>query len=188
MHITDTDTLDMIFNLAEMAAKPQCLRFVHSRVGQAGTLAAPPRDSGDLSQYASAACSVVLEEAYGRDFYLSQGLLTPLAVATRMRMIAYVASTLLPAVVEDYDGCYTLVLRDDGVFAPLYTLNDALAFAVTRLTGYLAEHDAGAWVDPNAVAGAVVDIHDAALAVETWWSLTAPPALDSHCSDGASGD
>lgn len=169
---TQTDLLDLIFDLAQMAGKPQCFHCVYNRTGQAGTLAAPPRDSGDLNEYGSTACRIVLEEAGRREFHRYMGVLTPLAVATRMRMIACVASTLVPAVVEDYDGRYALGLWDDGVLAPLCTLDDALSFAVTRLTTYLTELGAGDWVDPNAVAGAVVDVHDAALAVQTWWSLT----------------
>lgn len=173
---TQTDLIDTIFDLADLAGKPQCIGCVYDRTGQAGTLDALPRDSGDLDPYAAAACDVLVRDADSRDTYLYTGMLTEARVATRLRIVAYVASVLVPPVVEDYDRRYTLDTDEDGWLPSLGTLEWAVSAAVIQLRCYLAEHDAGQWVDPNAIAGAVVNLHDAALAVETWWSLTAPAA------------
>jgi hypothetical protein len=175
MPSTRNDLLISMFDLAELAEKPQCLCCVYNRTGQAGTLAAPPRDSGDLDGYAATACDLLLQDAHLGDMYVYNGEFTPAQVATRLRVMAYVASVLVPPAVEDYDRRFTLEVDEDGYLPPLDDLTWTLTLAVTELRSYLADYDAGPWVDPNAVAGAVVDLHDAALAVETWWSLN-PPA------------
>lgn len=76
--------------------------------------------------------------------------------------------------VTDYAGRYTLTLDEDGYLPDLGALEVRVTLAAISLRGYLTDHDNGQWIDPNALAGTVVDVHDAALALETWWTLTAP--------------
>lgn len=185
---TNTDLLDMIFDLADMAGRPQCFDCVYNRTGEAGTLDVPPRDSGDLDPYAVAACDLLLRDADLRSIYIETQTLTPALAVTRLRIVAYVASVLMPPVVEDYEGRYAVVPDEDGFLPDLDLLDLTLSIAVTRLRSYLSGYDSGQWVDPNAVAGAVVDVHDAALAVQTWWALTTPPARGSRCSGGDRDD
>jgi hypothetical protein len=144
---TQSNLLDAMFDLVDMAGQPQCFCCILNRTGQAGTLETPPRNSGDLDGYAATACDVLLQDAHLRDTYVYKGALTPAQAATRLRIMAYGAGVLVAPAVEDYDRRFALDIGADGYLPPLDSLNWAVTVAVTQLRGYLTEYDTGQWVD-----------------------------------------
>ena len=179
MPTTSTDTLDMIFDLAADAGVPQCLCCVMKRTGQAGTLDGAPRDSGDLLDMPAtvAAAQLVFTEAQDRGTFVYTGELSAAVAVKRLRMVAYVASRIMPPVIYDYDARYALQPLSDGFLPIREELDSTLSRTVTAMAAYLASHDDGDWIDPNALAGAVTDLHDAAHMLETWWDLVASGRL-----------
>jgi hypothetical protein len=72
---------------------------------------------------------------------------------------------VLPPVLGDVFGRFTFTLDDAGHLPRRTDLLWVVAEHTKAAAAYLGEHDAGDWVDPNAVAGAVADICDSTLNV-----------------------
>ena len=129
---------------------------------QAGTLATPPRDSGILSDQDAYVIDAVLRQFDWLSHYEIEDVCSRYQGCRRVQLVAAVAAHLLPPVVWDYEGRYSVTISDDGFLPFLQDVERTLHAHVARLREYLMDHDAGAWVDPNAVAGEVANVHDAA--------------------------
>ncbi len=128
---------------------------------EAGVLLEPLLDANDLTDVAVGAIDLLLAEIDWRSHWVAYG--TPQVIAAkRIRIAASLTGLLLPPVVIDYDRRYALVPDDGGYLPHADEILRLLREAEQRLRAYLAEHDRGEWVDANAVAGAVADIHDSA--------------------------
>jgi hypothetical protein len=126
---------------------------------EAGTLRRPERSEHDLSRQGVAACDLLLRET-ARSAPLCGDGGPDLDAVLRLRMLARIVSMLLPPVVGDYAGRYSLRPGPSGYIPDAFDLDVEVRQHAARLAAYIAEHDAGEWVDPYAVAGAVADLHD----------------------------
>ena len=169
---TSHDPLTQLLDLAHDLGHELCVGCLATDLREAGALTDPLRDSGDLSPLATAACELLLTETAissptGADLDDSTG---PSLI--RLRVAARLTGLLLPPALIDVYSRYAIELGPDGVLPDVTEFEPLLRAAVGRLQAYLDEHDTGGWVDPNAVAGAVADIHDAARALEALIELS----------------
>jgi hypothetical protein len=137
---------------------------LQANTSPAGHLPRPLRDSGDLTACQIGACERLLDAVHLRRYLLGRGHGAATGL-TYLMACARATGLLLPPAMADWAGRYQLVPDADGHLPHLQDLEDDLARAADTLTGYLREHDADQWVDPNAVAGAVADVLDAARVV-----------------------
>ena len=82
---------------------------------------------------------------------------------------------MLPAQIIDHQDRYTITVNQDGSLPHPWAMQTILDRHLRDLVQYLREHDAGQYVDINALAGEVANVHDAALMLEA--------ALALHISD-----
>lgn len=67
----------------------------------------------------------------------------------------------MPPVRTDSEGRYAVRPDEDGLFPQVGHGRLLASIAHRRLETYRDEIRAGEWVDPNVLAGAVADLHDA---------------------------
>lgn len=156
------DVLNMILGLASEAGVQIDPDDVFNSSREAGTITAAHRDCPDMTPWAPAACDLVIKESRFKPIYLAQYGASPYEIACRMRMCAYVASTIMPTTLIDVFGRYSLGIDEDGEVPKAEHIEHWLDQAVEVLAGYLAEYDSSGWIDPHVLAGAVADVHDAA--------------------------
>jgi hypothetical protein len=166
-----SDPIVIALDLARAAGVEVCIDCLAASTDQAGTLPRPPRDSGVLTTSQAAAIDTVLNQDSWRWVYDVHGVCSPGVAVKRLRMVAWLASRVLPPVVVDYDGRYALGLGEDGAWPSVEAEERALRHELETLRAYLREHDSGSWVDPNAVAGALADVHDGARLLEALYEL-----------------
>ena len=157
-----TDPLAAIVTLAARhGLTPSVLALVDGRT-QAGTLMAPPRDSSDLIADEIVAAKTVVSQFAWLSTYRSNGTCCFPTAYRRLQMVAAVALLVLPGVVWDYEGRFSVTLDDKGFLPEAPAVEARVIFHVRRLEEYLKDSAAGEWVDPNALAGEVANVHDAA--------------------------
>jgi hypothetical protein len=166
------DPIDIAFAIAARRGLDLCLDCLAVSTDEAGVLDAPPRDSGDLDSDDVAMIDTLLREhRLGRSL-TNSGDWTAMQAATRLRVVARIASLVLPPCVYDYEDRFAVRLDEDGHLPDVTgAQNDVLGYLM-RVEDYLAEHDSGQWIDPNALAGEVANVHDAVRMVETLLDLT----------------
>lgn len=142
---------------------------------QAGLLHGPLRDSFDVSDIAVTATSLLLKEVQRRSLRVWDAM--PQAVAAeRVRICAGLAGLHLPPVRIDSQGRFAVTLDHNGNLPCTDWLVMRLNREAERARNYLDSIDTGEWVDPNALAGAVADIHDTALMIVTVLAVGGPLA------------
>lgn len=166
-HISSApDPLDIALCIAARRGLDLCLNCLAVSTEEAGVLDAPLRDSGDLDSDDVAILDTLLREYRLGDDLCYTGQWTAMQAVVRLRIVARIASLVLPPCVHDYEGRFAVVLDEDGHLPNLIDAQNTLSLHVRRLEGYLAEHDSGEWIDPNVIAGQVANVHDAARAAE----------------------
>lgn len=138
-------------------------------MGPAGRLRCPLELTRDLAVEQIAACELLLQAVAERPLEIDHFDVDPSDATMNLVSVARVASTFLPEVMWDYQGRYRLTLDEFGQFPDEETLNLSIATEAQTLQAYIAEYDAGEWVDSKVVAGAVANILDAALVVLAYW-------------------
>lgn len=168
------DPLTLLFHLAAdsdlgMAASDA----IHSPA-EAGILDTPLRDAGDLTSVQVAALDLLLHETAMRtlrpNFDANRAM-------RRVRVAAAITGVLMPPVQTDSDGRYAATLDIDGNLPTVDDYLPDLRQAEQRLAAYRADHDRGEWVDPNAVAGAVADLHDTTRTLVAVMEVGGKPSL-----------
>jgi hypothetical protein len=130
-------------------------------MGGAGTFDQPIRLAGELSPHQVALIDLLLNDIGLCEVLVVTGQVAAGVAAVRLRGLAKLVVTVMPAVVEDLVGRFGVLLNDDDAVPSLYGYERAVTLAAQALRGYLHDHDRGEWVDPYAMAGAVADLHDA---------------------------
>lgn len=121
----------------------------------------PAHELGDLSSEAPGGLDLLLGMADTRQLLVLQGADVDV-VARRIRLAARLVGMLLPAALQDVHDRFTVTLDDVGLLPDPGCADLLLCLVPMALRCCLCQRDAGAWVDPNAVADAVADVHDAA--------------------------
>lgn len=176
-HVNNThDPITLALAFATRRGLDVCLDCLAVNTEQAGVLDAPPRDSGDLASAAAAMIDTLLHEHRLGRYLTYTGEWTPLQAAMRLRIVAKIASLVLPPCVYDNERRFAVALDDeDGHLPNVMGAQIDVERLVMRLERYLAEHDAGEWIDPNALAGEVANVHAAARVIEVLLALTGSP-------------
>jgi hypothetical protein len=160
------DNLDAAIDLAADLGLEFCPGCLAADMSPSGAATEPPCDSGDLEPVAVAMLELLLGEvAYMNRVHAVSGNDHLEATASRVAALARLTLAVLPPVLGDAFGRFTLTLDDAGHLPSRIDLLWVVAQHTTAAAAYLGEHDAGEWVDPNGVAGAVADICDSILNV-----------------------
>ena len=170
-----TDPISISLAIAAERDLNPCLHCLATSTEQAGVLDAPRRDSGDLDAHDVAAVQALLREHRLGISMTYDGGWTKAQAATRLRIVARIASLVLPPTVYDYEGWFAVELDDAGYWPSIIGATNTLELHVMRVEKYLGEVQGGEWVDPNALAGEVANVHDAARAVEVLLDLAGGP-------------
>jgi hypothetical protein len=160
------DNLDAAIELAADLGLEFCPGCLAGDLTPAGAATEPPCDSGDLEPVAAAMLELLLGEVGHMDrVHAVHGNDLLETTASRVAALARLTLAVLPPVLGDVFGRFTLTLDNDGHLPRRTDLLWIVAQHTKVAAAYLGEHDAGDWVDPNAVAGAVADICDSTLNV-----------------------
>lgn len=165
------DPLHITLVIADRRGINLCLDCLEASTDEAGILDARPHDAGVLSSEDAALVDSVLRQERLIRARIYSGECDAVTAATTLRVTAQLASLVLPSVV-DHEKRYAVILDEEGAFPHPLELVNLVSFHAMRLQDYLTEHDSGEWVDPNAVAGELANVCDAARMLETVLALT----------------
>jgi len=169
---TTHDPIELLLDLAADHGLELCAHCLAENTEEAGELQGPLDDAGDLTGVEIAACELLLRVAFISRVLVARGHLGQHQLALRIRVAARITSLLIPPVMWDHEGRYVLAADADGYLPHAEGAELGLSRAEDRLRDYVREHDAGEWVDPHAVAGAVADLHDAARLLHALLDIT----------------
>lgn len=86
------------------------------------------------------------------------------------------ALQMLPEVRADIFRRYSLSLDEDAEPPRVEALERRVRQALVALHDYMGEHDRDQWADPQALVGALADVHDATRLLLMWHELWGQPA------------
>ena len=160
MHNNDLDHLRLAFELADDAGLDLCLSCAAR--GRSDVLGDRSGLGDELSPFAVVAVELLIGEgASCRCRGVSGIVAAPPDAAWRLVVLARVVAAFLPEPMADavrvepeFDG--------NGDHDCFCGLEGDVTGALLMLKRHLAEHDAGDWIDPDVMAGAVDDVDGAA--------------------------
>ena len=157
-----TDPFVLVLAMAHRKGMDLCVHCLVDSRDEAGTLDARAPPGAGISPMDAALIDTLLHQAQILPLYLREQFCDEQTAICRLRIVAKIAYLLLPAQITDHEDRYTLTLSDDGSLPHPWAVQTILDRHLRDLTQYLGEHDAGEWVDINALAGEVANVHDAA--------------------------
>jgi hypothetical protein len=155
------DNVILALQLAEEAGHPLCWPCLLEDNTEAGTLDRPDRRIHDLLPRHIALVDLLLNDVALCDVLVVIGKLKPAVAAMRLRALAKLVATVMPAVVEDQDGRFGVGLNGEDRLPSTFWYEREVTLAAQAVRSYVDDHDRGEWVDPYVMAGAVADLHDA---------------------------